>query len=108
MSDRPLDVLERDVKAACVARLRALGCLVASVGNRHRSQLPKGWPDTTVIPPRGGQVFFIEFKRARGGKVSAEQAALHGEILRRGKMVLVVRGVADLDDYLRAALELIP
>ena len=63
---------ESDVKTACVKKLRALGCLVGCVGNSHRSQLPDGWPDGTVVLPRDKGIVLIEFKKP-GGKLKPKQ-----------------------------------
>lgn len=110
---------ERDGQRAVAAFLRKLGCIVAASVNeapadasdpdkrarfyaaRAKAGVQKGWPDLTVITPRG-QVFWIEMKSARG-KLSAAQAELHADMRARGCIVLVGRDVWSVQDAMEQA-----
>ena len=68
--------------------LTALGCYVqVNAGSRYGTA---GFPDRTVILPCRGVVWFFEFK-SETGKVSALQATVMRELIRRGANVKVIR-----------------
>lgn len=60
--------LERALEDRCVARIEAAGGLALKL------QIPgvRGFPDRTCLFP-GGMVFFMEFKRPKGGVISKQQ-----------------------------------
>lgn len=110
---------ERDQQRAVVAWLRKAGCIVAASVNeapadasdpdkrarfyasRARAGVQRGWPDLTVVTPRG-QVVWIEMK-APGGKPTATQAELHAAMRARGCIVIVGRDVWSVQDAMRSA-----
>jgi hypothetical protein len=72
-------------RAAQVARLKAEG-MVAGV------------PDLEI--PEWG--CYVEMKRQRGGKLSADQVRIHADLRRAGKRVIVAKGWEDAADQVRA------
>ena len=75
------------VQAEAVALLRKLGCLVLRLPVRMTGGyrlMPKGTPDTIVFLG-SGRFGWLEFKRAKGGKLSPEQEAFRDAALRRGE-----------------------
>lgn len=110
---------ERDAQKAVVGWLRKAGCIVAASVNeapadasdpdkrarfyasRARAGVLKGWPDLTVITPRG-QVCFVEMKSAKG-KPTAAQTELHSDMRARGCVVIVGRDVWGIDAALKEA-----
>jgi hypothetical protein len=88
-------MLERLVEAELTARVIAAGGLcdkVVALGRR-------GFFDRLVVLP-GGRVVFVETKRPRGGRLSANQKALHDAYRSRGCEVRVVRNVEDIEALL--------
>jgi hypothetical protein len=72
-------------RAAQVARLKAEG-MVAGV------------PDVEI--PEWN--LYVEMKRQRGGKLSADQVRIHNALRRAGKTVMVAKGWEDAADQVRA------
>jgi hypothetical protein len=71
-------------RAAQVARLKAEGML-------------PGVPDVEI--PEWN--LYIEMKRQRGGKLSADQQRIHDALRRAGKRVIVAKGWEDAADQVR-------
>ena len=72
-------------RAAQVARLKAEGMV-------------SGVPDLEI--PEWG--CYVEMKRQRGGKLSADQVRIHDALRRAGKTVMVAKGWEDAADQVRA------
>jgi hypothetical protein len=72
-------------RAAQVARLKAEGML-------------PGVPDLEI--PEWG--CYVEMKRVRRGKLSAEQVRIHDALRRAGKRVIVAKGWEDAADQVRS------
>lgn len=81
--------LERDIQAAGVAALRAMGCWVEANGVSRggairRSGFGRGSPDTLVIIPPLGVHLWIEWKRDAKSKRSPGQVEWHERAQRQG------------------------
>jgi hypothetical protein len=67
--------------------------LPSTAAKLQRMGVQKGWPDLILLSPDPGSspgpVFFIEFKRARGGRLSDEQEAFRDWALDHGYPHLV-------------------
>jgi len=59
-----------------------------------------GIPDRVVLIP-GGDVWFVELKRARGGVVPPKQRVVHSKISRGGHNVVVLAGVQEVKTWIR-------
>lgn len=87
--------LEADLEARCVARIEALGGLAVKL----QVAGVRGFPDRTVLG--AGRVWFIEFKRLRTGRVSAQQDEWARRLRARGFNVYLI----DSDTAFDAALK---
>jgi hypothetical protein len=75
------------------ARFRQVGALLGD-------GMKKGWPDLIVVWNRG--VGFLEVKRPRLGKVSAEQEAIHAVLRDMGQRIEVVTSAAEAQAHMLA------
>ena len=108
---RPASVKEAVVQGEVEALARALGWLpvvhdagghIKRGGKRVRGDVPRGWPDLTLLHPKRPPVF-VEVKRA-GGRLRPEQAQTLSSLEAMGFTVVVVyglEGLAELEAVLR-------
>lgn len=61
-------MLEIKLEDLCCKKVHALG----GIARKMKDIGQRGWPDRMMLLP-GGRVFFVEFKREKGGVVSAQQ-----------------------------------
>lgn len=59
----------------------------------------KGLPDRLVILP-GNLIFLVELK-AKGGRLSPAQIAIHAKLAKRGTHVVVLTGPDEVDAWLK-------
>lgn len=59
----------------------------------------KGLPDRLVILP-GNLIFLVELK-AKGGRLSPAQVAIHAKLAKRGTHVVVLTGPDEVDAWLK-------
>ena len=88
---------EQKTEERCVARVKSLGGLalkLALLGLR-------GFPDRTILLP-GGRIFFVEFKRAGGGRFSQQQSIWSERLTDLGFGVYDVRSALEFETALRA------
>jgi hypothetical protein len=83
--------LEAALEDRCVAKVEALGGLALKLS------IPgvRGFPDRTVLLDK--RVWFIEIKRMRTGRVSAQQRKWAADLLRAGFPVFLVDTDTDFD-----------
>lgn len=89
-------MLERDVEAYLVARVKALGGEVRKVAWIGRN----GAPDRVVMLP-DWPTFWIELKRP-GGKAKPHQVREHARMRAMGQQVLVLDSTDAIDGFLNA------
>jgi hypothetical protein len=88
-------VSERAVESHLVKGVRARGGVVdktAAIGRR-------GFFDRVMVLP-GGQVWFVELKRPKGGKLSPHQARRHEDYGAVGANVAVLASKDEVDAFL--------
>jgi VRR_NUC domain-containing protein len=88
------NALEKDVEAFLVRQVRARGWVTWKLAPTE-----VGIPDRIVLVP-GGSVWFIELKRARGGRVSERQKYLLRVLERGGHAGCVLAGVEEVKKWL--------
>ena len=88
------NVLEKDVEAYLVRQVRARGWVTWKLAPTE-----VGIPDRIVLVP-GGSVWFVELKRARGGKVSERQKYILRVLERGGHSGCVLAGVEEVKVWL--------
>lgn len=85
-------VIERDI----VQYLRTRGFLVLRTHGPRNRPAEEGIPDLLVYPPFAmGRETWIEVK-AKGGRLSDDQAFMHDRLQDRGARVIVARSVEDV------------
>lgn len=93
-------MLEKDIEAKLVKKLRALGIL-------HVKMTPtaqRGWPDRLVILP-SSRVLWIELKApGREDNLSPNQEIIHAKLRERGHLVLVSSSVEECLEFIHANL----
>ena len=93
-------MLEKDIEAKLVKKLRALGIL-------HVKMTPtaqRGWPDRLVILP-SSRVLWIELKApGREDNLSPNQEIIHAKLRERGHLVLVSSSVEKCLEFIHANL----
>lgn len=91
--------LECSLEERCVQQVERLGGLALKL------QIPgvRGFPDRTVLME--GRVFFVEFKRSKGGVVSTQQRRWHDRLRRLGFYCATVDSEADFDSLLRERID---
>ena len=89
--------LEHNLEERCVAKVERMG------GEAVKLQIlgKRGWPDRTVLLPCG-RVFFVEFKRKKRGRVSAQQAMWIKVLSRLGFAVYIIDNDKDFDIALKS------
>ena len=98
--------VEKEVQSAICALLDAYRIPyavtdAAEVYNRHGQRiqrLPPGWPDVTACAD--AQFVGIECKRAKGGRLSYEQAATLDRLDKAGALIIIARSVDDVIEVL--------
>jgi hypothetical protein len=93
--------LEKTVQQHVKQALASLGFHVSDLSQPRRTMQTVGLPDLWAMHPRWRLALWIEVKRP-GGKVSLAQSAWHQVARDAGVHVLVVWGVADLVEGLKA------
>jgi len=101
---------EREVLRAVMDWLKARGFLrwrvnsgaLETPGGRHVRFGAKGMADVIALGPEG-RAIFVECKRERGGRLSAEQAAFLETVNRQGGLGIVVNSTESLERQLREA-----
>jgi hypothetical protein len=90
--------LESSLEERCVRRVETLG------GVALKLQMPgvRGFPDRTVLIE--GRVFFVEFKRSKGGVVSTQQRRWHERLRRLGFYCATVDSEEDFDSLFEERL----
>ena len=92
-----MDVLEKELEVRLTRAVRARGGLCL----KWVSPGASGVPDRIVLLP-GGQVVFVELKRARGGRSSALQRFWARVLTRLGFVCRLVRTEEDIAGLLDA------
>lgn len=88
------NVLEKDVEAYLVRQVRARGWVTWKLAPTET-----GIPDRIVLVP-GGAVWFVELKKAHGGRLSERQKYIL-RVLERGKHAgCVLAGVEEVKKWL--------
>nr|DAX80075.1 MAG TPA: Nuclease [Caudoviricetes sp.] len=88
------NALEKDVEAFLVRQVRKRGWVTWKLAPTE-----VGIPDRIVLVP-GGSVWFIELKRARGGRVSERQKYVLRVLERGGHAGCVLAGVEEVKAWL--------
>jgi hypothetical protein len=90
--------LERALEDRCTARVEALS------GMALKLSIPgvRGFPDRTCLI--GGRVFFVELKRLKTGRVSAQQSRWKAVLERLGFGVYLIDNDADFEAVLKKEL----
>jgi VRR_NUC domain-containing protein len=88
------NALEKDVEAFLVRQVRARGWVTWKLAPTE-----VGIPDRIVLVP-GGAVWFVELKRARGGRLSERQKYVLRVLERGGHAWCVLAGVEEVKKWL--------
>lgn len=88
------NALEKDVEAFLVRQVRKRGWVTWKLAPTE-----VGIPDRIVLVP-GGSVWFVELKRAKGGRLSERQKYVLRVLERGGHAGCVLAGVEDVRTWL--------
>jgi len=100
MSLRKTKVKESAIETELVRRIEALGGVAEKVTVLGR----RGFFDRLVVLP-GNNVWFVELKRPKGGRLSPHQRVRHKIYLGLQANIAIVRNMADIDRLIvRASL----
>ena len=86
----PADLREKKLHDRILAKCAELGWIALHGSMAHASHRTIGEPDFIIIADRG-RTFLVECKRAKGGKVRPEQAALLAWAAKLGHRATVCR-----------------
>lgn len=110
---------EKSIRAAIKHRMEQLGIVVSitdvspvyvqhdGLPQYHGKVSERGWPDLTGVLRPYGIAIFVETK-AKTGKLSPTQEALHVRLKANGAIVIVARSLEDFETQLDAQLATLP